>query len=106
MVCKATVLPSEIARFAERVRGMGGESVTQATGIMIAGFPASAAGQLPQLRRELETSSGSLMVLKQPAKTSLDCWGALPDSFPLMREVKRRFDPEGILNPGRFLGKI
>ena len=42
-VCKATMLPSEIARFAERVRSLGGESVTQATGIMIAGFPAAAA---------------------------------------------------------------
>ena len=41
-VCKGTMLPSEIARFAERVRGMGGESVTQATGIMMAGFPAAA----------------------------------------------------------------
>jgi glycolate oxidase FAD binding subunit len=103
-VCKATMLPSDVARFAERVRGMGGQSVTQATGIMIAGFPT--AGDLPQFRRDLEASSGSLTVLKQPAETSLDCWGTLPDSFPLMREVKRRFDPEGILNPGRFLGKI
>jgi glycolate oxidase FAD binding subunit len=105
-VCKATMLPSDVARFAERVRGMGGQSVTQATGIMIAGFPTAAAGQLPQLRRDLEAASGSLMVLKQPVETSLDCWGTLPDSFPLMREVKRGFDPEGILNPGRFLGKI
>jgi glycolate oxidase FAD binding subunit len=106
VVCKATMLPSEIARFAERVRGLGGESVTQAGGITIAGFPAAAAGQLMQLRRELEDASGSLMVLKQPAETSLDCWGTLPDSLPLMREVKRRFDPERILNPGRFLGQI
>jgi FAD/FMN-containing dehydrogenase len=30
----------------------------------------------------------------------------LPDSLPLMREIKRRFDPERILNPGRFLGQI
>jgi glycolate oxidase FAD binding subunit len=106
VVCKATMLPSEIARFAERVRGLGGESVTQAGGIMIAGFPAAAAGQLPQLRRELEEASGSLMVLKQPAETKLDCWGTLPDSLPLMREIKRQFDPERILNPGRFLGRI
>jgi glycolate oxidase FAD binding subunit len=106
VVCKATMLPSEIARFAERVRGLGGESVTQAGGITIAGFPAAAAGQLMELRRELEDASGSLMVLKQPAETSLDCWGTLPDSLPLMREVKRRFDPERILNPGRFLGQI
>ncbi len=106
LVCKGTMLPSEIARFAERVRGLGGESVTQAGGIMIAGFPAAAALQLPQLRRELEEAGGSLMVLKQPAESKLDCWGTLPDSLPLMREIKRQFDPERILNPGRFLGQI
>ena len=106
LVCKATMLPSEIASFAERVRSLGGESVTQATGIMTAGFPAAAAGQLPQLRRDLEAASGSLMVLKQPAESKLDCWGTLPDSLPLMREIKRRFDPESVLNPGRFLGGL
>jgi glycolate oxidase FAD binding subunit len=106
LVCKATMLPSEIASFAERVRSLGGESATQATGIMTAGFPAASAQHLPQLRRELEGASGSLMVLKQPAESKLDCWGALPDSLPLMREIKRRFDPDGVLNPGRFLGGI
>jgi glycolate oxidase FAD binding subunit len=106
LVCKATMLPSEVAVFAERVRGLGGESVTQATGIMIAGFPAAAAEHLPQLRRELEEASGSLVVLKQPAERKIDCWGTPPDSLPLMREIKRRFDPHGILNPGRFLGGI
>ena len=106
LVCKITMLPSDVARFAERVRGMGGQSATQATGIMIAGFPTAAVEHVPQLRRDLEAASGSLTVLKQPPETGLDCWGTLPDSFALMREVKRRFDPEGILNPGRFLGKI
>ncbi|HET6219410.1 MAG TPA: FAD-binding oxidoreductase [Acidobacteriaceae bacterium] len=105
-VCKGTMLPSEIARFAEHVRGLGGESVTQATGIMIAGFPAASGERLVPLRRDMEEASGSLMVLKQPSEMKLDCWGTLPDSLPLMREIKRRFDPEGILNPGRFLGGI
>jgi glycolate oxidase FAD binding subunit len=105
-VCKATMLPSEIASFAERVGSLGGESVTQATGIMTASFPAAAAEQLPQLRRELEAVGGSLMVLKQPPERKLDCWGTLPDSLPVMREIKRRFDPERVLNPGRFLGGI
>ena len=100
------MLPSEIAPFAERVRSLGGESVTQATGIMTAGFPAAAAEHLPQLRRELEAAGGSLMVLNQPAERKLDCWGTLPDSLPLMKEIKRRFDPERVLNPGRFLGGI
>jgi glycolate oxidase FAD binding subunit len=103
-VCKGTMLPSEIARFAERVRGLGGESVTQGTGIMIAGFPA--AQGLMELRGEVEKAGGSLMVLKQPPESKLDCWGTPPDSLPLMRQIKSRFDPEGILNPGRFLGRI
>jgi glycolate oxidase FAD binding subunit len=106
IVCKGTMLPAEVARFVERVRGLGGESVTQGTGLMIASFPASAAEGLLQLRREMEEASGSLMILVQPAEKKIDCWGMLPDSFPLMREIKRRFDPEGILNPGRFIGHI
>jgi glycolate oxidase FAD binding subunit len=106
LVCKGTMLPSESARFAERVRGLGGESVIQGTGIMIAGFPAGAADGLMKLRDELEEAKGSLMVLKQPAEAKVDCWGTPPDSLPLMREVKRRFDPKGILSPGRFLGHI
>jgi glycolate oxidase FAD binding subunit len=106
LVCKATMLPSEIVRFAERVRVLGGESVTQATGIMMAGFPGSVAERLPALRGEVEAASGSLMVLKQPSATKLDCWGKAPDSLPLMHEIKRRFDPQRILNPGRFLGGI
>jgi glycolate oxidase FAD binding subunit len=106
LVCKCTMLPAEVTCFAERVRGLGGGSVTQATGIMMASFPVTAAEHLPQLRRELEDANGSLTVLKQPGETSLDCWGTLPDSFPLMREIKHRFDSEGILNPGRFLGRI
>jgi glycolate oxidase FAD binding subunit len=54
----------------------------------------------------LEEAKGSLMILKQPADSKLDCWGSAPDSLPLMRQIKSRFDPEGILNPGRFLGHI
>jgi glycolate oxidase FAD binding subunit len=104
-VVKATMLPTDVARFAERIHAEGGESVTQATGIMFAGLPAGAADGLKALRRDLEEAHGTLMVLSQPG-SALDCWGTLPDSFPLMREIKRQFDPDGVLNPGRFLGHI
>jgi glycolate dehydrogenase FAD-binding subunit len=106
LVCKGTMLPSAVVKFVERVRGMGGASVTQATGIMTASFPAAAAEKIPQLRREFEEASGSLMVLQQPAGGTLTCWGTPPDSLPLMREIKQRFDSEAVLNPGRFLGGI
>jgi glycolate oxidase FAD binding subunit len=33
-------------------------------------------------------------------------WGAEPDGLSLMRALKQRFDPAGILQPGRFVGGI
>jgi len=35
-----------------------------------------------------------------------DVWGPLPASFALMRELKRRFDPDSVLAPGRFVGGL
>jgi glycolate oxidase FAD binding subunit len=106
LTIKASMLPSEIAHFAEIVVGLGASSVTQATGIMLASFPAAAAPRLPELRREFEAAGGSLTVLGQPTGADLDLWGTPPDTLVLMREIKRRFDPNGILNPGRFLGGV
>jgi glycolate oxidase FAD binding subunit len=41
-----------------------------------------------------------------PVKRQIDVWGDAPDSLSVMRQIKDRFDPLGILNPGRFLGGI
>ena len=41
-----------------------------------------------------------------PVKRQIDVWGDAPDSLAVMRSIKDRFDPHGILNPGRFLGGI
>lgn len=39
-------------------------------------------------------------------KPALALWGADPASLDLMREVKRRFDPERRLNPGRYVAGL
>lgn len=39
-------------------------------------------------------------------KKGLDVWGPPPPSLSLMRGLKQRFDPQGLLNPGRFVGGI
>ena len=41
-----------------------------------------------------------------PVKAHIDVWGDPPDSLTIMQRVKDKFDPHGILNPGRFLGGI
>jgi glycolate oxidase FAD binding subunit len=79
-------------------------SVTQAQGIMTASIDSEHADLLPSLREEFAKRGGTLTLL-QP-HTSLDPWGVAPDTLSLMREVKRRFDPNSILNRGRFLGGI
>ncbi len=40
------------------------------------------------------------------AKADLPIWGADSSAEPLMREIKRRFDPAHRLNPGRFVSDI
>ena len=39
-------------------------------------------------------------------KQGIEVWGPSPPAFSLMREIKRQFDPNELLNPGRFLAGI
>jgi glycolate oxidase FAD binding subunit len=98
---KISVLP---ARIAETLEGFDGYAVVQATGI---GWVQS--HRLPELRRKIEAAGGSL-VLMRPV-TGMDAWGDTAgstgsDALPLMRSIKRQFDPRAILNPGVFVGGI
>ena len=36
---------------------------------------------------------------------NIDVWGPTT-TLALMREIKRQFDPKGLLNPGRFIGAL
>jgi glycolate oxidase FAD binding subunit len=111
LVIKATMLPSDIAKLSADVMRLGGSAVTQATGIMFARFSEVAAAQaLPDLYGYLDAASrGSLTVVRAPTHP-LPAWANPPwgaEQVPaLMREIKRRFDPNRILNPGRFIGGI
>ncbi|PYO57348.1 MAG: FAD-linked oxidase [Candidatus Rokuibacteriota bacterium] len=64
---------------------------------------------LRPLRDGLAPEGGSLVVERAPAalKAELDVWGPIhPDVLAIMSRVKREFDPDGILNPGRFVGGL
>jgi len=39
-------------------------------------------------------------------KHGVEVWGPSPSTIALMHDVKQRFDPHGILNPGRFIGGL
>jgi len=60
-------------------------------------------------QREIAVGLGGLMYfehLPEEWRARVDVFGALPETSDLAAEIKHRFDPEDLLNPGRFgMGK-
>lgn len=85
-------------------------AVIQATGIgwlRIEAGDESASALLQELRAEIEAGGGSLIVLRLPSAASgIDAWGHVGDALALMLAVKRQFDPQWTLNPGRYVEGI
>ena len=58
---------------------------------------------------EVARAAGGSVVLEQApveARRGLDVFGGAEALLPLHRSLKSRFDPAGILNPGRFMGHL
>jgi FAD/FMN-containing dehydrogenase len=37
---------------------------------------------------------------------TVDAWGEPPPAWRIMRALKHNFDPQGLCNPGRFVGGL
>ena len=60
------------------------------------------------LRESLPAGRGSAVLMNgsRDLRKELDVWGPIGDALPLMKAVKRQFDPGQILNRGRGPGNI
>jgi glycolate oxidase FAD binding subunit len=108
-VCKVSMLPTEIATLIGELRWQctNFQAVIQGTGLGY--FSASCSPPAIQsLRSTLAKNNGSLVVLLCPPEMakSIDRFGTLPNTIVVMARVKQRFDPNGILNRGRFIGGL
>lgn len=76
--------------------------------LRLVGAEADYKAVLQTLRSHCEQAGGYLSVLEAPAavKQHIDLWGYSGTALAAMRKLKERFDPQGILNPGRFVGGI
>jgi glycolate oxidase FAD binding subunit len=62
-------------------------------------------GELPRL---VADDGGYAVIEAAPAplKERLSVWGPPPPAWPLLQALKAKFDPAGVLNPGRFIGGL
>ena len=117
LVAKFNVLPTSFAAVCAHVQRVAGAQslawrvVVQSVGTGYArleGDEQALRTALLTLRDEVAKMGGTMVALGCPVavKRGLDVWGPVADTQPLMVRIKQRFDPDGILNPGRFLGGI
>ena len=71
-------------------------------------FRQGVAEAVNRLRAFAQEAEGNVVVLDAPpeVKSRVDVWGLAGKALPFMRRPKAEFDPQKILNPGRFVGGI
>ena len=115
MAFKANLLPGALASFCRSVdcepnrpalRAHAGNGIVYGVWADLTKELASA--MLTVWRGLAQKAGGSVIVPRCPSdwKAALNVWGPAPGDAWLMREVKAKFDPKRIFNPGRFVDGI
>ena len=89
-----------------RITGHAGMGVTY---VGLSGGDEGARARVVEELREIWMRRGGSVIVRQasPAfKERVEAWGPIGTRLDLSRRVKEKFDPRGILNPGRFVGGI
>ena len=117
LLLKASILPTEVTHWLARLdnttrqrtlgsrwRAHAGHGIISAR---LVGDPEALVGAVAPLRQAALECRGSLVVADAPAAIAgtVDVWGP-SSALAVMRSLKERFDPNGTLNPGRFVGGI
>lgn len=112
LAVEVTVLPSKTVAVAKRLQEIG-QNVSlhcrAGNGVLVAQFscePDQAADRATEIRAAATEVGGHAVVTAFPIESRLDqqtIWGPPGPEMRVMQRIKQRFDPEGILNPGRFI---
>ncbi|BAY83993.1 FAD linked oxidase-like protein [Calothrix parasitica NIES-267] len=103
ITCKIGVLPNAAVEILNQADfGL----INISTGLGILRF--DSVDKVLEMRNLCEQKSGFLTILSAPIdiKQKVDVWGYSGNALELMRGIKKQFDSENILSPGRFVGGI
>src|SRR5712691_842373 len=120
--CKASLLPTRVATFCQGLeeeagsRGLAVRLLARTgNGIVYSRFlpstdvsPEKLLSLVDWLRILAKKLEGYVVVeaIDPALKERVDVWGHVGGAFPLMKRLKETLDPQGMLNPGRFVGGI
>ena len=118
VVCKASVLIKDVLIVLEKLEGLskstGVETLASAragNGVLIISLD----GDIPNLlqatrslRQLVSSLNGNIVIQQAPSsvRSEIDVWGEIGSSLTLMKRLKSQFDPNRVMNPGRFVGGI
>jgi glycolate oxidase FAD binding subunit len=110
---RVSVPPAETIKIFERIGDQGDTTVSAdlSSGNIRAtwnGVDDTMVVIIRQRRAMAEELGGTLFIEKAPlvVRQQVDAWGEVGASERLMKAIKEKFDPQGILNPGRFVAGI
>ena len=117
---RVTVLPSDTPRIIQSMQdspGLAWRATTQTTqGVVdihwlgVDGEPPSehVRAAISNAVKAVQQAGGTAVVTHAPTpiKETLDVWGESTSAINTMRNLKRQYDPDRLLNPGRFMGGI
>ena len=120
VVAKLNLKRTDLAEFATQIVEANSTRDAQmmaliGSGVLYATIPVvsdtdyqSLAAALMQLRQTVMSRQGNLIIEVAPPelKRHIDVWGSVEGTLNLMKQIKAKLDPTGLLNPGRFVSSI
>ena len=119
---RASVVPSRVLPLTEELERVGDASGLRSSivshpahGTVLVGWYADGgvssetADDLVRRARSAAHKAGGSMIVEQcpsEAKSRFDVWDEIGEPLAIMRRMKKQYDPQRVLNPGRFVGGI
>ena len=120
VIVKVNLKRTDIAEFSEHIIGANWTHNVQmmallGNGVLYLTIPVvsetdfqALSDVLTALRQSALEVQGNLIIERAPPelKRYIDVWGPVGKTLHLMKQVKAKFDADGLLNPGRFIASI